>query len=130
MFEFNFHLVVAATVDPWKAPSAAGVGLATADPWSPVQHASKPLSSPPIGFNLPPVTNSSFGSSNGFNGTGSRFNNFTSPNQNDPSPVEEFDEFDLISNRNKIGVSPQPVNNGNHHYFDLKFCFFEKNNEC
>nr|XP_033326818.1 epsin-2 isoform X2 [Megalopta genalis] len=71
-------------------------------------------SPPNIGFNLPASSNNYNTTSNGFNGTGSSFNNFSAGNQNNPgvSPLSDLDEFDVITNRNKLGSSPQPVNNG------------------
>ncbi|XP_011053822.1 PREDICTED: epsin-2 isoform X3 [Acromyrmex echinatior] len=74
------------------------------------------ISSPQnIGFNLPPVSSAAttFSTSNGFNGTGPGFNNF--PTQNNgaaTSPLSDLDEFDVITNRGKLGASPQTVNNG------------------
>ncbi|XP_076286255.1 epsin homolog lqf isoform X6 [Lasioglossum baleicum] len=69
---------------------------------------------PNIGFNLPAASNSFNATSNGFNGTGSSFNHFPTANQNNSgaSPLSDLDEFDVITNRNKLGSSPQPVNNG------------------
>ncbi|KYQ52426.1 Epsin-2 [Trachymyrmex zeteki] len=74
------------------------------------------ISSPQnIGFNVPPVSSAAttFSTSNGFNGTGPGFNNF--PTQNNgaaTSPLSDLDEFDVITNRGKLGASPQTVNNG------------------
>ncbi|XP_018366939.1 PREDICTED: epsin-2 isoform X2 [Trachymyrmex cornetzi] len=74
------------------------------------------ISSPQnIGFNLPPVSSAAatFSTSNGFNGTEPGFNNF--PTQNNgaaTSPLSDLDEFDVITNRGKLGASPQTVNNG------------------
>ncbi|XP_015429908.1 PREDICTED: epsin-2 isoform X2 [Dufourea novaeangliae] len=68
-----------------------------------------------IGFNLPVTSSASFNTTtNGFNGTGPSFNNFTVGNQNSSaaSPLSDLDEFDVITNRNKLGSSPQPTNNG------------------
>ncbi|XP_018366938.1 PREDICTED: epsin-2 isoform X1 [Trachymyrmex cornetzi] len=73
------------------------------------------ISSPQnIGFNLPPVSSAAatFSTSNGFNGTEPGFNNF--PTQNNgaaTSPLSDLDEFDVITNRGKLGASPQTVNN-------------------
>ncbi|XP_076170461.1 epsin homolog lqf isoform X2 [Ptiloglossa arizonensis] len=68
-----------------------------------------------IGFNLPTTSSATFNAtSNGFNGTGPSFNNFSTGNQNSSatSPLSDLDEFDVITNRNKPGTSPQPANNG------------------
>ncbi|XP_076248803.1 epsin homolog lqf isoform X2 [Calliopsis andreniformis] len=68
-----------------------------------------------IGFNLPTTSSATFNNtSNGFNGTGPSFNNFSMGNQNSSgaSPLSDLDEFDLITNRNKPGSSPQTANNG------------------
>lgn len=66
----------------------------------------------PIGFNIS-SNNANFNSTtNGFNGSSSNFNNGTSPNQGNASPLNDLDEFDIISNRNKIETSPQIINNG------------------
>ncbi|KAH0951868.1 hypothetical protein HN011_000881 [Eciton burchellii] len=65
-----------------------------------------------IGFNLPPVTSAST-TSNGFNDTAIGFNNFSAQNNgNAASPLSDLDEFDVITNREKFGASPQTVNNG------------------
>lgn len=67
-----------------------------------------------IGFNLPVSSVSSFNTtSNNFNGTGPGFNNFSTQNDDDvaTSPLSDLDEFDVISNRGKLGVS-QTTNNG------------------
>lgn len=70
------------------------------------------LQSPPIGFNISSSTTANFSStSNGFNGLSSTFNSTTS-NQGTSSPLSDLDEFDIISNRNKVGSSPLPMNNG------------------
>lgn len=94
-----------ATVDPWRAPAPSPATVSspvTADPWAPAE-------SRPIGFNVLPSTNSNFNSNtNGF----LNFNNGVSPNQENASPLNDLDEFDIISNRNKIETSPQIVNNG------------------
>lgn len=71
-----------------------------------------------IGFNLPPVSSAAttFSTSNGFNGTGpGAFNNFPTQNNGNAaatSPLSDLDEFDVITNRGKLGASPQTVNNG------------------
>ncbi|XP_076623226.1 epsin homolog lqf isoform X2 [Colletes latitarsis] len=68
-----------------------------------------------IGFNLPTTASATFNAtSNGFNGTGPSFNNFSTANQNSSatSPLSDLDDFDVITNRNKHGSSPQPTNNG------------------
>ncbi|XP_053994866.1 epsin-2 isoform X2 [Hylaeus volcanicus] len=69
-----------------------------------------------IGFNLPTTSSATFNpTSNGFNGTGPSFNNFSAGNPNNnsaTSPLSDLDEFDVITNRNKLGSSPQPANNG------------------
>lgn len=70
-----------------------------------------------IGFNLPPVSSGTTFSTttNGFNGTGLGFNNFSTQNNNNAaatSPLSDLDEFDVITNRGKLGASPQTVNNG------------------
>ncbi|XP_012532135.1 epsin-2 isoform X5 [Monomorium pharaonis] len=70
-----------------------------------------------IGFNLPPVSSAAttFTTSNGFNGTGPSFNNFSTQNNGNAvatSPLSDLDEFDVITNRAKLGASPQTVNNG------------------
>ncbi|XP_031840527.1 epsin homolog lqf isoform X3 [Nomia melanderi] len=68
-----------------------------------------------VGFNLPTTSSATFNTtSNGFNGTGPSFNNFSTGNQNSSgaSPLSDLDEFDVITNRNKLGSSPQPINNG------------------
>lgn len=68
-----------------------------------------------IGFNLSTTSGATFNTtSNGFNGTGPSFNNFSIGNQNSSatSPLSDLDEFDLITNRNKPGSSPQTANNG------------------
>ncbi|XP_014228150.1 epsin-2 isoform X3 [Trichogramma pretiosum] len=111
-----------ATVDPWKVPAAspltvAGAAAPRVDPWAPVSATNSENKSPtPIGFILPTTTSSvttaSFNSnnSNGFNGLGSVFSNSTNQKS---SPLDDLDEFDIISNRNKVGTSPLPLNNGN-----------------
>ncbi|XP_032663496.1 epsin-2 isoform X5 [Odontomachus brunneus] len=68
-----------------------------------------------IGFNLPvsSATTSFNTTSNGFNGTGLGFN-FSTPNNSNTaatSPLSDLDEFDVITNRGKLGASPQTVNN-------------------
>lgn len=70
-----------------------------------------------IGFNLPiSSTDATFNTtSNGFNGTGSGFSNFPTQNNGNTaatSPLSDLDEFDVITNRGKLGASPQTVNNG------------------
>lgn len=70
-----------------------------------------------IGFNLPPVSSvTTFSTTtNGFNGTGPGFNNFSTQNNDNAaatSPLSDLDEFDVITNRGKLGASPQMVNNG------------------
>lgn len=67
-----------------------------------------------IGFNLPPVSSAAT-ASNGFNGTGLGFSNFSTQNNGNAaatSPLSDLDEFDVITNRGKLGASPQTVNNG------------------
>ncbi|XP_051162488.1 epsin-2 isoform X3 [Leptopilina boulardi] len=97
--------IAAATVDPWRAPAPSPATVSspvTTDPWAPAE-------SRPIGFNIPSSTNANFNSTtNGF----SNFNNGVSPNQGNASPLNDLDEFDIISNRNKIETSPHIVNNG------------------
>ncbi|XP_076672608.1 epsin homolog lqf isoform X1 [Andrena cerasifolii] len=68
-----------------------------------------------VGLNLPAASSATFNTtSNGFNGTGPSFNNFPMGNQNSSagSPLSDLDDFDLITNRNKPGSSPQTTNNG------------------
>ncbi|GAB1863987.1 Epsin-2 [Camponotus japonicus] len=70
-----------------------------------------------IGFNLPPASSvTTFSTTtNGFNGTGPGFNNFSTQNNGTAaakSPLSDLDEFDVITNRGKLGASPQTVNNG------------------
>ncbi|XP_012153129.2 epsin homolog lqf isoform X2 [Megachile rotundata] len=67
-----------------------------------------------IGFNLPTTSSATFNTSNGFNGTGPSLNNFSIGNQNSSaaSPLNDLDEFDIITNRNKPGSSLQTANNG------------------
>nr|XP_034188641.1 epsin-2 isoform X3 [Osmia lignaria]XP_034188649.1 epsin-2 isoform X3 [Osmia lignaria]XP_034188658.1 epsin-2 isoform X3 [Osmia lignaria] len=68
-----------------------------------------------IGFNLPTTSSATFNAtSNGFNGTGPSLNNFPLGNQNSSaaSPLNDLDEFDIITNRNKPGSSLQTANNG------------------
>ncbi|XP_029032367.1 epsin-2 isoform X2 [Osmia bicornis bicornis] len=68
-----------------------------------------------IGFNLPTTSSATFNTtSNGFNGTGPSLNNFPLGNQNSSaaSPLNDLDEFDIITNRNKPGSSLQTANNG------------------
>lgn len=74
-------------------------------------------SSQNIGFNLPvSSTATTFNTtSNNFNGTGLGFNNFSTQNNGNTaatSPLSDLDEFDIITNRGKLGASPQTVNNG------------------
>lgn len=67
-------------------------------------------------FNPTPALNANFINSNGFNGAGHSFNSFSVQNNGSTasSPLGDLvDEFDVISNRNKVGASPQPRNNGN-----------------
>ncbi|XP_067205799.1 epsin-2 isoform X2 [Linepithema humile] len=67
-----------------------------------------------IGFNLPPVSSATT-ASNGFNGAGLGFSNFSTQNNGNAaatSPLSDLDEFDVITNRGKVGASPQTVNNG------------------
>ncbi|XP_020291143.1 epsin-2 isoform X2 [Pseudomyrmex gracilis] len=70
-----------------------------------------------LGFNLPPASSTATTlstTSNGFNGTGLGFSNFSSQNNGNAvatSPLSDLDEFDVISNRAKLGSSPQTVNN-------------------
>ncbi|XP_011168377.1 epsin-2 isoform X3 [Solenopsis invicta] len=75
------------------------------------------VSSPNIGFNLSPASSATntFSTSNGFTGTGPSFNNFSTQNNGNAaatSPLSDLDEFDVITNRGKLGASPQTVNNG------------------
>ncbi|XP_015186267.1 PREDICTED: uncharacterized protein LOC107071629 isoform X5 [Polistes dominula] len=68
-----------------------------------------------IGFNLPNPTNVAFGTmSNGFKDPGSTFSNFPSQTHGSSatSPLSELDEFDVISQRNKLGSGSQTTNNG------------------
>ncbi|KAL2722199.1 zinc finger protein 93-like isoform X1 [Vespula maculifrons] len=67
-----------------------------------------------IGFNLPNSSNTAFGTiSNGFKDPGSTFNNFSSQTHGSSaaSPLSELDEFDVISQRNKLGAGSQTANN-------------------
>lgn len=68
-----------------------------------------------IGFNLPPASsaNTFNTTTNGFNGTGLGFNNQNNGNAAATSPLSDLDEFDVITNRGKLGASPQTVKNGN-----------------
>ncbi|KAG7211958.1 hypothetical protein KM043_011165 [Ampulex compressa] len=120
------------TADPWSpAPSTT-----TEPESSKTQISREGLTSPPPSFNNPTLTqnigfaaqspqNIGFNAtasssanfnttSNGFNGTGPSFNNFSVQNHSNSatSPLGDLDEFDVISNRNKIGTSPQAGNNG------------------
>ncbi|XP_011498280.1 PREDICTED: epsin-2 isoform X2 [Ceratosolen solmsi marchali] len=107
-----------ATVDPWRAPAPSPATVTPVpvpprvlDPWAPVSTTADTKLAP-IGFNISSSTANFSSNSNGFNGLGSTFNS-TSSNQENNSPLGDLDEFDVISNRNKIGSSPQPINNGN-----------------
>lgn len=51
---------------------------------------------------------------NNLNDSGNGFNHFNSPCTPSPSPLGELDEFDVISNREKFGSSPQTINEGIH----------------
>ncbi|KAK0094523.1 hypothetical protein PV326_010678 [Microctonus aethiopoides] len=126
-------------VDPWRGSSTGSttvVSPRTADPWSLTPNTSEVLTTPStsfdnptltqnigftaqspqnIGFNIPSPNASAFGgNTNGFNGNDNGFNHFNTQNQGSAtaSPSGDLDEFDIISNRNKIGSSPQPTNNG------------------
>jgi len=67
-----------------------------------------------VGFNLPVTSTST--TSNGFNGIAIGFSHFTAQNNgNAASPLSDLDEFDVITNREKFGASPQTVNNGKNH---------------
>ncbi|KAJ8678564.1 hypothetical protein QAD02_014351 [Eretmocerus hayati] len=107
-----------ASVDPWKAPATSPATVTPApsrvlDPWAPVTSSKADVKALSTGLNISASIPASINSSsNGFNGLGSVFNN-TSSNQGNGSPLGDLDEFDIISNRNKIGTSPQPTNNGN-----------------
>ncbi|XP_015598653.1 epsin-2 isoform X3 [Cephus cinctus] len=110
--------------DPWSpSPSSGAEGSALTSPSPPFSNSTlthnigfAAQSPQNIGFNLPATTSSaSFSTaSNGFNGAGIGFNNFPAQNQGNAvaSPLGELDEFDVISNRNKLSASPQPNNNG------------------
>ncbi|XP_058788874.1 epsin-2 isoform X2 [Phymastichus coffea] len=106
-----------ATVDPWRAPAPSPATVIPAtnrviDPWAPPGASNADTKTPPIGFTVSSTTTNFNSTSNGFNGLGS-FSN-TSSNQGNNSPLNDLDEFDIISNRNKVGTSPQPIlNNGN-----------------
>ncbi|XP_043289986.1 epsin-2 isoform X2 [Venturia canescens] len=130
-----------AAVDPWRAPAPSPATVAsppTVDPWSLAPASAEALTTPSpsfnnptltqnigfaaqspqnIGFNLSPGSDGPFlpgNNTNGFNGTGAAFNNFPLPNQGSTavSPSGDLDDFDAISNRNKLGASPQTTNNG------------------
>nr|XP_034188684.1 epsin-2 isoform X6 [Osmia lignaria] len=119
-----------AAVDPWRAPPSSPVTVTSSpstDPWSPLPSATatatttteadanKKQSPQNIGFNLPTTSSATFNAtSNGFNGTGPSLNNFPLGNQNSSaaSPLNDLDEFDIITNRNKPGSSLQTANNG------------------
>lgn len=134
MFHVDFG-VSAAAVDPWRAPgsSPATVAPRAVDPWSPSSGAEASALATPspsfnhstltqnigftaqspqnIGMNLPTSHIGFNVQSNGFNGSGAGFNEFATQNQHVASPLGDLDEFDIISNRSKMGASPQP-NNG------------------
>ncbi|XP_043289994.1 epsin-2 isoform X8 [Venturia canescens] len=101
--------------DPWSVPTTST--SQPIDPWAPAPP-QRPTQSPQnIGFNLSPGSDGPFlpgNNTNGFNGTGAAFNNFPLPNQGSTavSPSGDLDDFDAISNRNKLGASPQTTNNG------------------
>ncbi|XP_008546784.1 epsin-2 isoform X2 [Microplitis demolitor] len=114
------------TVDPWSLAPTTTEALTTP---STSFNNSTSLTPPNIGFNVvqppqnigfnnissPSASGFNNNNSNGFSSSGTSFNNFnSSPNQGSTttSPSGDFDEFDIISNRNKIRSSPQPVNNG------------------
>ena len=130
----------AASVDPWRAPApspATVVSPPTADSWSlaPVS-VDDALTTPSPSFNNPSLTQNigfaaqsphnigfnlsssgvpfASGNTNGFNGSSTGFNHFPIHNQGSStaSPTGDFDDFDAISNRNKLGASPEPINNG------------------
>ncbi|XP_014485042.1 PREDICTED: epsin-2 isoform X2 [Dinoponera quadriceps] len=77
-----------------------------------------------ISFNLPAVTSAATNfstTSNGFNGTapvppppppGFIFSTPNNGSTAATSPLSDLDEFDVITNRGKLGASPQTVNNG------------------
>lgn len=121
------------TVDPWSLAPTTTEALTTP---STSFNNSTSLTPPNIGFNVvqppqnigfnnissPSASGFNNNNSNGFSSSGTSFNNFnSSPNQGSTttSPSGDFDEFDIISNRNKIRSSPQPVNNGNYFFFLL-----------
>ncbi|XP_011313418.1 epsin-2 isoform X2 [Fopius arisanus] len=91
----------AAAVDPWRAPAPSPATVTspphTVDPWA-----------------LPSATTLSSPSTSGFTGNmnGSSFNTFNTQGSSNVSPSGDLDDFDIISNRNKLGASPQPMNNG------------------
>ncbi|XP_063987025.1 epsin-2 isoform X3 [Diachasmimorpha longicaudata] len=93
----------AAAVDPWRAPAPSPATIAspprTVDPWA-----------------LAPATTMSSPSTSAFAGNmnGSSFNNFNAQGSSNVSPSGDLDDFDIISNRNKLEASPQsqPMNNG------------------
>ncbi|XP_074094446.1 epsin homolog lqf isoform X2 [Cotesia typhae] len=115
----------ATTVDPWSLAPTTTEALTTP---STTFNNSTSLTPPNIGFNIAPSSQnigfsnisspsaSEFNNnnSNGFSSSGTSFNNFNhSPNQGSTTTSPgDLDEFDIISNRNKIRTSPQPVNNG------------------
>ncbi|KAH0560388.1 epsin-2 isoform X4 [Cotesia glomerata] len=115
----------ATTVDPWSLAPTTTEALTTP---STTFNNSTSLTPPNIGFNVAPSSQnigfsnisspsaSGFNNnnSNGFSSSGTSFNNFNhSPNQGSTTTSPgDLDEFDIISNRNKIRTSPQPVNNG------------------
>ncbi|XP_023245811.1 epsin-2 isoform X2 [Copidosoma floridanum] len=107
----------AATVDPWKppAPSPATVPPAsnrvTVDPWAPVTTNNADNKSSPLGFSVSATATPSFNTTS--NGLSSAFTTSPLSQVNGQSPLNDLDEFDIISNRNKMGSSPQPMNNGN-----------------
>ncbi|CAG5088741.1 Similar to Epn2: Epsin-2 (Rattus norvegicus) [Cotesia congregata] len=115
----------ATTVDPWSLAPTTTEALTTP---STTFNNSTSLTPPNIGFNVAPSSQnigfsnisspsaSGFNNnnSNGFSSSGTSFNNFNhSPNQGSTTTSPgDLDEFDIISNRNKIRTSPQLVNNG------------------
>ncbi|XP_044019192.1 epsin-2 isoform X1 [Aphidius gifuensis] len=126
-----------AAVDPWQAPLpiSSTVSPRTVDPWvSPISDVS--ATPPPfiknsllkqnIGLNAQSAHNAmDFDTkcsllcapnfpenSNRLNGSRNEFNNFDSPSSTNTSPLGELDEFDVISNRDKLGTSPPMVDDG------------------
>ncbi|XP_034939944.1 epsin-2 isoform X2 [Chelonus insularis] len=125
-----------ASVDPWRAPAPSPATVAsprTNDPWSLSPTTTEALTTPSTSFNNSTLTQNigftaqspqnigfnvnatGFSSNtNGFGNSGSTFNNFNTQTQGNASASSpgDLDEFDIITNRNKIGASPQPINNG------------------